>query len=83
MGRTSCSYPTKAAPSHQPVIANVGRWSHKLAVEVEFKMCIEWDPKKVQSNLRKHKISYEETATALKDPMAATGPDPDHSIGEN
>lgn len=45
-------------------------------------MEIEWDPKKALSNPRKHKVSFEEAATALRDPMAATVADPDHSIGE-
>lgn len=45
-------------------------------------MKIEWDPKKAKSNLRKHGVSFEEAATALSDPMAATGADPDHSITE-
>ncbi|MDO8141227.1 MAG: BrnT family toxin [Candidatus Brocadiales bacterium] len=45
-------------------------------------MKFEWDPKKASSNLRKHKVSFEEATTALSDPMAATGADPDHSIGE-
>jgi uncharacterized DUF497 family protein len=45
-------------------------------------MKIEWDPKKARSNLGKHKVSFEEAATALSDPMAATGGDPDHSVGE-
>ena len=45
-------------------------------------MKFEWDPKKARSNLEKHKVSFEEAATALADPMAATGADPDHSIGE-
>ena len=45
-------------------------------------MEFEWDPKKASSNLRKHKVSFEEASTALSDPMAATGADPDHSIGE-
>jgi uncharacterized protein len=45
-------------------------------------MKFEWDPVKAQSNLRKHKVSFEEAATALKDPLAATGSDPDHSVGE-
>jgi uncharacterized protein len=45
-------------------------------------MKFEWDPAKARSNLRKHKVSFEEAATALKDPMAATGCDPDHSVGE-
>jgi len=44
---------------------------------------IEWDPKKARLNLRKHKVSFEEAATALRDPMAATGSDPDHSITED
>jgi len=46
-------------------------------------MRVEWDPKKARSNLRKHKVSFEEAATALKDPMAVTGLDPDHSAGEH
>lgn len=45
-------------------------------------MKFEWDPNKASSNLRKHKISFDEASTALSDPMAATGADPDHSIGE-
>ena len=45
-------------------------------------MKIEWDPKKAKSNLEKHGVSFEEAATALSDPMAATGADPDHSLTE-
>ncbi len=45
-------------------------------------MEFEWDPEKASSNLQKHKVSFEEASTALSDPMAATGADPDHSIGE-
>jgi hypothetical protein len=45
-------------------------------------MKFEWDPKKARSNLRKHKVSFEEAATAMSDPMATTGADPDHSFGE-
>ena len=43
----------------------------------------EWDQKKARLNLRKHKVSFEEAATALGDSMAATGADPDHSITED
>jgi uncharacterized protein len=32
---------------------------------------------------KKHGVSFEEAATALSDPMSATGADPDHSIDEN
>ncbi len=45
-------------------------------------MKIEWDPNKARSNLRKHKVSFEEASTALFDAMSATGADPDHSTGE-
>ena len=45
-------------------------------------MKFEWDAEMARSNLRKHKVSFQEAATALKDPMAATGCDPDHSVGE-
>jgi hypothetical protein len=46
-------------------------------------MIIEWNLKKAKANLEKHGISFEEAATALSDPMSATGADPDHSITEN
>ncbi len=46
-------------------------------------MKIEWDPKKARANLRKHRVSFEEAATAMTDPMSATGIDPDHSITED
>jgi len=45
-------------------------------------MKIEWDTAKAKSNLKKHGVSFEEAATALSDPMAATGADPDHSTTE-
>lgn len=45
-------------------------------------MKIEWDPKKAKLNLETHRVSFEEAAIALSDPMAATGTDPDHSITE-
>lgn len=46
-------------------------------------MKFEWDPKKAKLNLRKHKVSFEEAATALSDSMAATGADPDHANTED
>ncbi len=45
-------------------------------------MKIDWDPNKARSNIRKHKVTFEEAATALHDTMSVTGADPDHSIGE-
>lgn len=46
-------------------------------------MRIEWDPKKARLNLRKHGVSFEEAATAVSDPLATTGADPDHSMTED
>ena len=45
-------------------------------------MKFEWDSNKAISNIRKHKVSFEEAVNALNDPMSATGFDPDHSITE-
>jgi uncharacterized DUF497 family protein len=42
----------------------------------------EWDPAKAAENLAKHGISFREAATVFRDPLSATGADPDHSIGE-
>jgi uncharacterized protein len=44
-------------------------------------MRFEWDPRKAAANLRKHGISFEEATTALRDDLALTGRDPDHSTG--
>ncbi|MGA2850685.1 MAG: BrnT family toxin [Terracidiphilus sp.] len=44
---------------------------------------IVWDLRKARSNLGKHKVSFEEAATALEDPLSTTKPDPDHSISES
>jgi uncharacterized protein len=40
------------------------------------------DPRKAAANHRKHKVSFEEASTVLADPLAITGADPDHSVGE-
>jgi uncharacterized DUF497 family protein len=45
-------------------------------------MQFEWDPKKAAINLRRHKVSFEEAATALEDELSLTGDDPDHSSEE-
>jgi uncharacterized DUF497 family protein len=39
-------------------------------------------PEKAASNARKHGVSFEEASTALRDTLAVTGSDPDHSLGE-
>ena len=45
-------------------------------------MRVTWDPRKAVANRKKHKISFEEASTVLADPLAITGADPDHSVGE-
>jgi uncharacterized DUF497 family protein len=41
-----------------------------------------WDNEKAKSNLKKHKISFEEAVTVFYDPLARITDDPDHSIEE-
>ena len=45
-------------------------------------MRFEWDSGKAAENLRKHRISFDEAATAFFDPLSMTVSDPDHSVGE-
>lgn len=45
-------------------------------------MRFEWDSEKAADNLSKHGVSFEEAATVFRDPLSATGLDPDHSVGE-
>ena len=42
----------------------------------------EWDPKKAESNARKHGVTFNEAVTAFADPFAFLMSDPDHSVGE-
>lgn len=43
---------------------------------------IEWDPAKAASNLRKHGVSFADAAEVLRDPLALTIFDDDHSEQE-
>lgn len=42
----------------------------------------EWDPPKAERNLRRHGVTFEESATAFLDPLALSLPDVDHSDDE-
>jgi uncharacterized protein len=42
----------------------------------------EWDPKKAESNARKHGVTFDEAVTAFRDPLSLLLSDPDHSVGE-
>ena len=46
--------------------------------EIEF----EWDKAKATSNLKKHKVSFEEAKSVFLDESALFIPDPDHSDDE-
>jgi hypothetical protein len=45
-------------------------------------MKFEWDAKKARANVRKHGVSFDEAVSVFLDPMAVSGPDPDHSVDE-
>ena len=45
-------------------------------------MRIVWDERKNQSNIKNHKVSFEEAETVFYDPVAKVMHDPDHSIDE-
>jgi uncharacterized protein len=46
-------------------------------------MNFEWDSRKAELNLAKHRISFEEATTVFDDPLSVTAVDPDHSVSEN
>jgi hypothetical protein len=46
-------------------------------------MRFEWDGSKATSNLKKHRVSFDEAVTVFYDPLAATFGDPDHSQEES
>jgi len=41
-----------------------------------------WDPKKAASNVRDHRLTFEEASSVFGDSLAITFDDPDHSEGE-
>ena len=45
-------------------------------------MKFEWDPRKAAANLVKHRVAFEEAATAIRNDFAAVARDPDHSLNE-
>ena len=44
-------------------------------------MIFEWDDRKAEANLQKHKISFDEACLVFNDPHRMTGPDP-HPDGD-
>ena len=46
-------------------------------------MLFEWDENKAVSNLKKHRVLFDEAVTVFYDPLAATFADPEHSLEES
>jgi uncharacterized protein len=46
------------------------------------KLSFEWDTQKARTNLRKHRVSFEEAKTVFNDPLLVTYPDDLHSETE-
>ena len=44
---------------------------------------VEWDESKNLLNQKKHRVSFEEAATVLSDPLERTIDDPDHTFAEH
>lgn len=47
-----------------------------------FQHHVSWDPVKARSNRTKHRVTFEQAATVLNDPLASSVPDEDHSENE-
>ena len=45
-------------------------------------LLFEWDEEKADGNLKRHKVSFQESATIFHDAFIATQLDPDHSEDE-
>lgn len=46
-------------------------------------MTVEWNARKAATNLKKHRLAFEEAATVFLDPRALTFPGPDHSLEDH
>lgn len=45
-------------------------------------MKFEWEGRKANANLRKHRLDFEEASSVFEDPLALTFLDEDHSVDE-
>ena len=45
-------------------------------------MLFTWNPKKAETNRRKHRVPFDEARTVFDDPLARSLSDPDHSLVE-
>ena len=53
-----------------------------MAASMRDGLFFEWDDRKAHSNVAKHGVSFEESATVFGDPLAVTIHDPGHSENE-
>ncbi len=47
------------------------------------KLIFEWDAKKANANIRKHRVTFDEARTVFDDPLLVTYPDDFHSDHED
>ncbi len=58
------------------------RRTFRIASTMRLVLEFEWDPQKAAANVAKHKVSFEEAATAFGDPLGRIVADPRHSAVE-
>lgn len=46
------------------------------------KLSFEWDERKAEANLKKHRVGFDEATTVFTDPFSITVHDPGHSADE-
>lgn len=46
-------------------------------------MRFEWDPKKAEANITKHRVTFQEAAMVFGDSLAIAFQDPDYSVDED
>ena len=69
--------------SSTPLVSGVATPPRRLGIRGgDGAVRFEWDANKAASNLRKHRVSFDEAVTVFYDPLAATFEDPDHSKAE-
>ena len=87
MGRTSSFHANLPAAkcltfAVKLLVAHDNTWYAVLGDQVIMKLIFEWDENKARSNLKKHKVSFDEAKTLFSDPFLITFPDEYHSDSE-
>ena len=54
----------------------------RVNIQQRMSLRFEWDPKKAETNIAKHDVSFEEAMTVFANPSARIFPDEEHSVDE-